>query len=163
VRSRKESNSADTYHWLVLSMEAEPGLELEEACMDSKAASRGTNRASELDEGVRTCRASSGRQHCDHHWIYRDSINLHWYGILVILEGSGFLHGWGLRSESMIGTCMCSGVREFDWIGWRLGFRGPTSGQCSLWAVAVFRGRSIDAGLRLEGDLALFPCTLHCC
>jgi hypothetical protein len=117
----------------------------------------------ELDEDVRTSRASSGRQHCDHHWIYRDSIDLHWYGILVILEGSGFLHGWGLRSESMIGTCMCSGVREFDWIGWRLGFRGPTSGQCSLWAVAVFRGRSIDAGLRLEGDLALFPCTLHCC
>jgi hypothetical protein len=100
----------------------------------------------ELDEGVRTCRASSGRQHCDHHRIYRDSINLHWYGILVILEGSGFLHGWGLRSESMIGTCMCSGVREFDWIGWRLGFRGPTSGQCSLWLY------SVDDRRRRAGD-----------
>jgi hypothetical protein len=144
---------------------AETALELEEACMDSKAASRGTNRASELDEGVRTCRASSGRQHCDHHRIYRDSINLHWYGILVILEGSGFLHGWGLRSESMIGTCMCSGVREFDWIGWRLGFRGPTSGQCSLWLYSVddrCPGRGQLAGRRLEGDLAL-PCTLHWC
>ena len=42
----------------------------------------------------------------------------------------------------MVGTCMCSGVREFDWVGWRLGFRRATSGQCLLWLCSVD-----DAGL----------------